>query len=153
MTTTIVAPNEIPTAGFKVFLAGAIDMGQAVDWQSYVIEKLGGIDDLVLVNPRRPNFTPDTLDEQILWELDALDTASRIFMWFPKNAKAPISFFESGLYMNSRKLIIGAEDGFYRRRNLELTTVHYGVHLFNNLDAMMNELLGVGYLNLKRTVE
>ena len=140
MTTTIIAPEDINVQGYKVFLAGAIDMGKAVDWQSFVIQELQGESQLVLINPRRENFTPDTLDEQILWELNALDTVDLIFMWFPKDAKAPISFFESGLYMTSGKLLLGAEQGFYRRRNLELTTQHHKVKLHDNLTVMIKYL-------------
>lgn len=136
MTRVITAIEDINVDGFKVFLAGAIDMGSAVDWQSLVIDELPGQDDLILINPRRPNFTPDTLDEQIHWELNALEQADAIFMWFPKDAAAPISFLETGLYLRSGKIIIGSEMGFYRRRNLEITGERYGVHLWDSLAGM-----------------
>ena len=136
MTKVITAVEDINMDGFKVFLAGAIDMGSAVDWQSLVIDQLSCKDNLVLINPRRPNFTPDTLDEQIHWVLDALEEADTIFMWFPKAAAAPISFLETGLYLRSGKIIIGAEMGFYRRRNLEITSERYGVHLWDCLGGM-----------------
>ena len=137
---TAVEPIELDGV-YSVFLAGAIDMGSAVDWQSYVIEKLTGLNDLVIVNPRRPNFTPDTLDEQILWELDALEEVDEIFMWFPKDAKAPISFLETGLYLASGKMRIGAERGFYRRRNLELTGEAYGEPIDDSLEGMVEDLI------------
>ncbi|KKM99064.1 hypothetical protein LCGC14_1151600 [marine sediment metagenome] len=140
MTTVITAVETLELQGFSVFLAGAIDMGSAIDWQSEVITKLLGIDNLVIVNPRRPNFTPDTLDEQIHWELSALEQVDRIMMWFPKNAKAPISFFEAGLYLQSKKLFVGAEDEFYRRRNLEITCARYSVNLFNTLDGLISAI-------------
>ena len=140
MTKVVVAPNDISTDDYSVFLAGAIDMGEAVDWQAQVIAKLAGLDGLTLVNPRREQFTPDTLDEQIRWELEALERVDAILMWFPMNAKAPISFFEAGLYMQSRKLLIGAEPGFYRRRNLELTCARYGVRRFDDLFDMVERV-------------
>ena len=140
MAKVIVAPNDISTDDYSIFLAGAIDMGAAVDWQAQVIKELANQNGLTLVNPRRENFTPDTLDEQIAWELDALERVDVILMWFPKNAKAPISFFEAGLYMRSGKLFIGAEPGFYRRRNLELTCERYGVRLYDDLAEMVSRL-------------
>ena len=85
MTEVITAPQPIPRKGFTVFLAGAIDMGQAVDWQAHVIEKLDGNHEMVVLNPRRPFFGQDTLDEQIKWELHALEQADMIMMWFPKS--------------------------------------------------------------------
>lgn len=137
MTRVIFAPDDINTDNYSVFLAGAIDMGAAVDWQLQVIKGLEDLSGLTLYNPRREFFTPVTLDEQILWELDALERADAILMWFPKDAKAPISFFEAGLYLRTGKLIPGAELGFYRRRNLELTCERYGVRLHSNLTSML----------------
>ena len=120
----------------SIFLAGAIDMGAVVDWQSYVIDAFKDCL-LTVVNPRRAKFDDSTLDEQIKWELQALEDVDHIFMWFPKDAKAPISFFEAGLYWRSNKMIVGAELGFYRRRNLELTAWHYGIYLYPSLDDMI----------------
>jgi hypothetical protein len=137
MAYTITAPEELTVDGFKVYLAGAIDMGKAVDWQSYVINALSDLTHLVLFNPRREQFTPDTLDEQITWELEAMTTADLIMMWFPAEALAPIALFETGLYLNSGKLIVGAEKGFYRRRNLEFTCGYYGIQLLSNLDELI----------------
>ncbi len=121
----------------SVFLAGAIDMGAAVDWQASVIEQLQAVDGLLIFNPRRDAFTAETLDEQILWELEALEAADTVFMWFPLNAKAPVAMLETGLFMRTGKLLIGAELGFYRRRNLELTCASYGVHLYDDLYEMV----------------
>lgn len=143
MTKIITAPENVDVPGFRVFLAGAIDMGAAVDWQAMVIDTLGGIPDLVLINPRRAAFTPDTLDEQIHWELDALEKVDRILMWLPNDSKAPISFFEAGLYWKSGKLLIGAGPEFYRRRNLEITALRYGVRLFDALLPEINALLHI----------
>lgn len=137
MTTVVTAPETTRIDGFKVYLAGAIDMGAAVDWQAQVIAALADIPDLVLFNPRRAQFTPGMETEQILWELDAFDTVNLILLWFPKDAKAPISFFEAGLFMDSGKMIIGAQRGFYRRRNLELTCQRHGVPLYHALGDMI----------------
>ena len=141
MTKVITAVEPLDLDGkHSVFLAGAIDMGSAVDWQSYVIKQMSGLEGLIIVNPRRPNFTPDTLDEQIRWELEALELVDEIFMWFPKDAKAPISFLETGLYLSSGKMRIGVEVGFYRRRNLELTCEANDQLFYNSLNHMVEEL-------------
>lgn len=140
MANVITAPQAMRDTQYSVFLAGAIDMGMAVNWQSQVIEALVDQPTITLVNPRREHFTPDTLDEQIHWELDALERVHRIFMWFPREAAAPISFLEAGLYMKSGKLLIGAEPGFYRRRNLEITCARYSVILWDNVEEMILQL-------------
>jgi hypothetical protein len=138
MTTVVTAPETTRAEGFKVYLAGAIDMGAAVDWQAQVIEALNDLPSLILFNPRRAHFTPDMETEQIEWELNAMDAADLIFLWFPKDARAPVSLFEAGLFMDSGKLLIGAEHGFYRRRNLELTCPRHGVPcVYSALDMMI----------------
>ena len=144
MTKVAIVPNIIPfDDGYQIFLAGAIDMGKAVDWQSEVIERLQGHDKLSIYSPRRSNdeYTVDTRDEQIRWELQRLDASDLIFMWFPREALAPISFLESGLFWRSGKIIVGAEQGFYRRRNLEITAEHYALPngIYDNLDDMIRE--------------
>lgn len=147
MTTVITAPDSVDVPGFRVFLAGAIDMGVAEHWQATVIESLYGVANLVLMNPRRVRFTPQTINEQIYWELDALEKADVILMWLPSTSTAPISLFEAGLYWKSGKLIIGAGREFYRRRNLEITAARYGLPLLDNLlygiNAVLNRMNGV----------
>jgi hypothetical protein len=141
MATIVTAPDPIDTEGFKVFLGGAIDMGNAEDWQSQVINALSDTPGLVLLNPRRSEFTPEMEDEQIKWELDALRIADLVLMWFPASVEAPVSFLETGLYMQSGKLVLGVEDGFYRQRNLELTSQFYGVQIWKKLGDVVKEVL------------
>lgn len=141
MTTVITAPENVDIYGYRVFLAGAIDMGAAEDWRSEVILKMEHQASMVIMNPRRTEFTADTLDEQIKWELDALEKADVILMWLPSNSKAPISLFEAGLYWESGKLVIGAGTEFYRRRNLEITAHRYGVGLYDVLGVAAREVL------------
>lgn len=139
MAKVITAPdNWTDTAHyFKIFLAGAIDTGAAVNWQAEVIARLEDEPELSLLNPRRFAFTSEKLDEQIIWELDALEAADLILMWLPVNAKAPVSMLEAGLYMRDPKLIIGAEPGFYRLRNLEHTAHRYEKTVVPNLDTLI----------------
>lgn len=142
MAREIVAPESISVPGYRVFLAGAIDMGAAVNWQQEVVTSFTSFsDELAFLNPRRAAFTPETLDEQIHWELDALERANTVFMWLPADAKAPVSMFEAGLYWRSGKLLIGAAPGFYRRRNLEITALWYGVTLFDDIQKQCRVLI------------
>ncbi len=141
MAEVITAPKRIKSTGFKVFLGGAIDMGNAVNWQAHVIEGLSDQPNLILVNPRRKKFTSKTLDEQIQWELRALEISDLVVIWFPTLSKAPISFLEAGMYMKSGRLIIGVEEGFYRQRNLEITCEYYNVPLYRYLDDIVSEVL------------
>jgi hypothetical protein len=136
----ITFPDLIRQSGFRVYLGGAIDMGKAVYWQDHIISLLTDLQNLVLINPRRSDFTADKFDEQITWELAALEATDIILMWFPKDSDAPISLLETGLYMRSGKLVLGVEDGYRRQRNLELTSQYYGVHTWGTLDELAGEI-------------
>jgi hypothetical protein len=137
MTIVVTAPEQwsMP-AVLRLYLAGAIDLGCAPDWQSEVIRALGDLPGLVVLNPRRPTFDPSRLDEQIRWELDALAAADLILLWLPATASAPVSLLEAGLYMSSGKLVVGVEPAYQRQRNIELTAQRYGVPIHGTLDAL-----------------
>ncbi len=143
MAKVITAPESIDVPGFKAYLGGAIDMGFAQDWQAKVIRALADYENLVLLNPRRVYFNESTLDEQIYWELAAMEAADLLLIWFPYNAKAPVALLETGLYLRSNKLLLGAEEGFYRRRNLEITAERYSVKLWAHLDDLIREMVTV----------
>ncbi|GGM24882.1 nucleoside 2-deoxyribosyltransferase domain-containing protein [Dactylosporangium sucinum] len=140
MTVVITAPQDWRIPGYRVFLAGAIDSGSAVDWQAEVVAALAGRPGLVLLNPRRADYATAQLDEQIAWELDALEAADRILMWFPAGSVAPVSMLETGLYLRSGKLLLGADPGFARRRNLELTAARFGVVVHDALPGLIKLL-------------
>lgn len=140
MAIVVTAPESIEVEGFKVYLGGAIDMGKAEDWQSEVIDLLDSSSDLVLLNPRRAEFTAKMEDEQIRWELQALEASDAILMWFPKESESPISLLEFGLYLQSGKLLVGVEESFYRQRNIELTAEYYGVKVFHSLQHLVDRL-------------
>lgn len=140
MAQVVIAPNRYPQEGFKVYLAGAIDMGDAVNWQQEVIAQFADTEGIILLNPRRSEFTDAMEQSQIEWELEAMENADLILMWFPKASEAPISLLEMGLYLRSGKLLIGVEDGYYRQKNIELTTRRYNVPVFYTLNELIHQV-------------
>lgn len=141
----IEAPNKLEFSNNSIFLAGTIDNGDSFDWQSEVIKSLNGFD-ITILNPRRKDWDSSwkqTIDdpqfnEQVNWELDALDKADFILMYFAPESKSPISLLELGLYANSNKLIVCCPDGFYRKGNVEIVCKRYGISLFDSLELMIN---------------
>lgn len=71
----------------SVFLAGSIEMGKAVDWQTRVTKALEDLDCVVL-NPRRDDWDSSweqkkenaQFRQQVEWELAALEHAQVIAM-------------------------------------------------------------------------
>lgn len=111
-------------------------MGVADDWQTRLVGELGERD-LVVLNPRRAEWDASwrqSIEEpkfraQVEWELDALDRADVIAMWFAPDTRAPITLLELGLHARSGKLVVGCPDGFWRKGNVEVVCARFGIPL------------------------
>jgi hypothetical protein len=127
-----------------VFLAGSIEMGVATDWQEALIRALADRDVAVL-NPRRDAWDASwrqAIDnpqfrEQVEWELDGLDRADVIAMWFAPDTKAPITLLELGLHARGGKLVVGCPDGYWRKGNVEVVCARFGAPLIDRWDAFV----------------
>ncbi len=130
----------------SVFLAGSIEMGVAEDWQAKVSAALAPLDALVL-NPRRSNWDSSwtqSIDnppfrEQVEWELDALDAATVVLMYFDPATKSPITLLELGIHAaaNPEKMIVCCPEGFWRKGNVDIVCARYGVAQAETLDALI----------------
>lgn len=133
----------------SVFLAGSIEMGVAEDWQAKVSAALAPLDVLVL-NPRRSNWDSSwaqTIDnppfrEQVEWELDALDAADVVLMYFAPATKSPITLLELGIHAaaNPDKMIVCCPEGFWRKGNVDIVCARYGVAQASDLDTLLDVL-------------
>ena len=135
-------PNDYST----VFLAGSIEMGKAVDWQTQVTKALADMNVLVL-NPRRDDWdsswkqTKDNTQfrQQVEWELEALECSNVIVMYFDPNTMSPISMLEFGLHAPSGKLIVYCPEGFWRKGNIDVTCEFYNVKQVETIDELIAE--------------
>jgi hypothetical protein len=126
-----------------VFLAGSIEMGVADDWQARMIALLDP--GVVVLNPRRENWDAtwrQSIDEpkfreQVEWELDGLERADVIAIWFAPDTKAPITLLELGLFARSGKVLVGCPDGFWRKGNVEVVCARYGARLAHDWEAFI----------------
>jgi nucleoside 2-deoxyribosyltransferase-like protein len=133
------APLQISPNARVVFLAGSIEMGSAVDWQSALTEALGDRD-IVVLNPRRDDWDASwrqSIDEprfraQVEWELDGLDRAHVIAMWFAPDTRAPITLLELGLHARAGKLLVGCPDGYWRKGNVEVVCARFAIPLLGD---------------------
>ncbi len=144
-TQEIQAPNKTPK---KVFLAGSIEMGKAINWQTELVSGLSGHDNepYIVYNPRRDDWdssweqkiTNDQFREQVEWELSSLDDSDIIVMYFDPNTQSPISLLELGLYADSGKLIVYCPEGFWRKGNVDIVCKKYGIQQANSLENLIN---------------
>lgn len=146
----IKAPRPLPKKGLKnfripsVFLAGSIEMGKAVDWQSAITQALNE-ESVIVLNPRRDDWDSSweqkienkQFKEQVDWELNALEYADIILMYFDPATKSPISLLELGLFAETGKLIVCCPDGFWRKGNVDIVCERYGITQVNTLEEMI----------------
>ena len=131
-----------------IFLAGSIDMGSSVDWQTATQELLSDCE-VTFFNPRRDEWdsswdqreTNPQFNHQVNWEMDKLENANVIFMYFSPETKSPISLLELGLHANDEKMIVCCPDGFWRKGNVEIVCSRYKIPLYNNLKEGIGGLL------------
>ncbi|HEX4515730.1 MAG TPA: nucleoside 2-deoxyribosyltransferase domain-containing protein, partial [Polyangiaceae bacterium] len=113
-----------------------IEMGLAEDWQATLATELADRDGVIL-NPRRDDWDASwtqSIDDaqfrgQVTWELDGLDCADVIAMWFAPDTKAPITLLELGLHIRSGRVVVGCPDGFWRKGNIEVVCKRFGATL------------------------
>ncbi len=146
---TITAPAKISKdeKRIKIFLGGSIEMGKAENWQKWVEEQLSD-QQVVLLNPRRndwnddwkPNADNPHFREQVEWELEALESADIIMMYFAPNTLSPVSMLELGLYARTGKLMVVCPEGFWRKGNVDIVSERYQISIFESLEELIGAL-------------
>ena len=142
----VTSPAPLPANDPRpsVFLAGSIDNGRASDWQAEVADALADAG-VILLNPRRADWNPawqadaeePEFVRQVRWELQALEQADIVLMYFAPGSQSPVTLLEMGLYARSGKLLVAAPAGFWRKGNVDITADQYGVPRFASLPALL----------------
>jgi hypothetical protein len=137
--------------GFKIFLAGSIEMDKAEDWQSQLVKYFELYYDdfdesgyqFIIMNPRRDNWDAsqaqsiknDYFTQQVNWELDSLDVADLIVLYFDPNTTSPISLLELGIHKDSN-IVVCCPEGFYRKGNVEIVCERYEIPLCESMSEL-----------------
>ena len=131
----------------KIFLAGSIEMGQAIDWQLEFQSRLAHLD-VILLNPRRDDWDSSweqTIDnenfvEQVNWELDGLSESDIIAMYFDPATKSPVTLLELGLFIEHSNLLVCCPRGFWRKGNVDIVCERYGIWQTESFDKLVDEV-------------
>ena len=150
--TVYIAPAPVPekTPGKSVFLAGSIEQGAAEEWQSRITEDLSDIT-CTIFNPRRLNWDPNweqrasnpQFREQVEWELNLLEKADVIAMYFDPKTESPITLLELGLHLAAKdakqrpKLLVCCPEGFYRLGNVEIVCGEVGIPIIPSYEEFV----------------
>lgn len=166
MAIEICAPNSfkkyLPNRYIKIFVGGSIEMGKATNWQQRLLEDFKDDNNVVILNPRRKKWNPNwkqtknnpPFKRQVNWELDALEAANAIIMYFEPGTKSPISLLELGLFGQDfgrldLKMHVVCPSGFWRKGNVDIVCDRYHIPQFKTLNDAIMEIK----LNLNRYQE
>jgi hypothetical protein len=141
------APLDLGPGERSVFLAGSIEMGIAEPWQAAVEAALADVPGAVL-NPRRDDWdasweqsiSDPRFRGQVEWELDGLDRATVVAMYFAPDTRAPITLLELGLCARTGKVVVCCPPGYWRRGNVEVVCRRYGVPVVPDLAELVAEV-------------
>jgi len=134
---------KLPT----IFLAGSIEMGNAEGWQARVEEELSEMS-VTVFNPRRDDWdsswiqreTNPEFNYQVNWELDHLELADIIFIYFSGDTMSPISLLELGMFARGKNMIVCCPTNFWRRGNVEIVCSRAGLPIFDDLNQAIASL-------------
>ncbi len=152
---TVITPPTLffPTKGPKIFLAGSVNNGKAVDWQTRAItymETQWTENNAVVYNPRRPDgeFLPENEVEQATWTISMLNAVDYIILHLAGDSGSPISTFELGLFVNDKRLHLSIDDSYVRKEIIEIHYDFFGVGqihdtLEDSIDAIESKILNV----------
>tara|TARA_R110000782_G_scaffold144871_4_gene237723 strand:- start:251 stop:718 length:468 start_codon:yes stop_codon:yes gene_type:complete len=145
------APNEVilDSEYVNIFLAGSIEMGIAEEWQKKVISELSD-KRIRFLNPRRDDWDSswkqtieeDKFVEQVLWELNSLEMAHIIIMYFDPNTKSPISLLELGLHAKEQKLVVLCPEGFWKKGNVDVVCEYYSINQVETFEELITFIRG-----------
>lgn len=125
-----------------IFLAGSIEMGKAVGWQTWIANDLAN-EEVVLFNPRRDHWDASwkqsienpQFSEQVTWELDHIERADMVVFYFDPQTMSPITLMELGYVLgcnNMAKIFVCCPDGFWRKGNVEVMCNRNEIQVFND---------------------
>lgn len=147
---TIQVINKLDYTAKRLFLAGTIDMGTAIDWQDDLCMKLDRFD-ILIFNPKRSSWdasweqhiSNDNFRNQVEWELDNLTQSDIIVFNILPESKSPITLMEIGLFIKdkNKKFFVCCPPEFYRSGNVQVVCARYGIPLYEDYDKMTEDLL------------
>lgn len=137
-------PHPIEVTHPSIFLAGSIEQNKAQRWQDYIAEQLIDLP-LTLLNPRRDSWDASwsqeiefgPFKEQVEWELEGLEMANLIILYFDPATQSPISLLELGLHARSGKIVVCCPTGFWRKGNVDIVCRQYGIPQVGALEDLI----------------
>lgn len=139
---TVFALTALPKS---IFLAGPTPRDVAVpSWRPQALSRLAalGFEGTVYV-PESADWLPHkSYDDQVHWEWEALNLATAVVFWVPRNLATMPAFttnVEYGLLAHSAKAVLGYPKGTPKMSYLAKLANRFGVPVHHDLDATLQE--------------
>ena len=148
----VITPNDedqnprYPTT--SVFLAGPTE----IDWRTPFLATLRGLflagetprPSVTVYDPFQPKWDgswredlgDDRFRAQVEWELERQDRATAVAVFFHGDSKAPVSLLELGLCARSGKAVVGCDERYWKRGNVQAVCQRYGVPMADSLGGL-----------------
>lgn len=131
----------------SVILYGAIQSDPAKDWQTSLAASISDLP-IDILNPRRDDWDSSWIEdisfpkfkEQVEWEMDYAKVADVIIFYFASGTLTPITLLELGMYAGSGKAIVCCPEGFYKRGNVQMVCLRYGIELLGSLAELQEKV-------------
>ncbi|KAN0089033.1 hypothetical protein V8E51_019293 [Hyaloscypha variabilis] len=140
----IMAPGAYEKTGLTVFLSGSIDTPPAT-WQKTVTAALSHLD-VTLLNPHREDWNETWREdasfkpwaEQVKWELDGMEAADIMAVYFGRKTEAPITLMELGLWARSGKCVVGCSENYPKKGNVKAVCERYGIECVGTVGELID---------------
>ncbi|KAF2792774.1 hypothetical protein K505DRAFT_325923 [Melanomma pulvis-pyrius CBS 109.77] len=131
----------------SVILYGSIEQNTAVDWQTALASSLSDLP-IAILNPRRDDWDSSWVEdisfpkfkEQVEWEMDYAQVADVIVFYFAPGTLTPVTLLELGMYAGTGKAVVCCPPGFYKRGNVQIVCLRYGVPFIESLDELKEQV-------------
>lgn len=143
------ASSQKTSTSANIFLAGSIDQGKAIDWQTQVSEALTDID-CTIYNPRRDDWDSTwkqdinnkQFNDQVTWEQEHMLGADIVFFYFDPKGQAPITLLELGQCLGTyndgvgkpHQVIVCCPEGYWRKGNVDIVCDAAGILVHTNIE-------------------
>lgn len=129
----------------SVILYGAIQPEPA--WQTSLAMSLSDLP-IDILDPRRDDWDSSWKEdisfpkfkEQVEWEMNCAKLADVIVFYFPPGALTPVALLELGMYAGTGHAIVCCPEGFYKRGNVQMVCLRYGIDLLDNLEDLKEQV-------------
>jgi hypothetical protein len=130
----------------SIFLAGPTPRSPEVtSWRPEALKTLAWLDFKGEVYvPESEDWKPHEsgYDNQVWWELEALEKATVVVFWVPRDLATMPAFttnVEFGMLVKSGKVLLGAPEGAPKMNYLKMVASKYNVKFFDDLDDLLKE--------------